>query len=208
MDNQSYCFCDLAPLYALGELSEAEQAWVEAQLQAEPDLTLELEEFQNAVTAFAYSSPPVPIAANLKDRLFDRIGVPLSEVEVPVVASPNPEEFFWTMQGNALEWQPHPAPGFQIAIFHIDPVSRMASGLLRAEPDACYPLHRHVGVEEIYMLEGDLRIGSTVYGPGDYIRSSPSSSHDPVSPSGCKFFFRACLDDEYLEAVSAATSGA
>jgi quercetin dioxygenase-like cupin family protein len=202
MGNPSLCFCELAPLYALGELSEVERAWVEDQILQEPELALELAEYQNAATALAYSTPDVGLASTLKNRLFEQIGIPLPEPALSV-SPPEPEvDPFWIVPGHTITWKPHRYPGFEIAIFHVNKQSRIVSGLLRAEPGACYPEHLHTGVEEIYMLEGDLRIGTTVYGPGDYIRSSPGSIHAPDSPSGCKFFFHACLDDEYLESLA------
>jgi hypothetical protein len=41
-DNKNYCFCELAPLYALDLLDEEEKAWVERQIATCPDLALSL----------------------------------------------------------------------------------------------------------------------------------------------------------------------
>jgi ChrR Cupin-like domain len=54
-------------------------------------------------------------------------------------------------------------------------------------------------------LEGDLVIGNEVYGAGDYIRSSPGSSHAPYTNGGCRFFFHASMDDEYPEFIEASS---
>ena len=75
------------------------------------------------------------------------------------------------------------------------------SGVLKAAPGMEYPPHRHVGVEEIYMISGDLRIGTEIYGAGDYIRSNPGSVHAPRSQYGCMFFFNSSMSDDYLEMV-------
>lgn len=64
----------LAPLYALGLLSQDDRAWVEAQIILEQDLATELTEIEAIVAAIPYGNPQIPMAANLKDRLFQRIG--------------------------------------------------------------------------------------------------------------------------------------
>ncbi len=73
MNNENRCFCELAPLYALDLLTEEERAWVEQQAAASPELTAELAELQATVGAISYSAPVVPVPADLKDRLFERL---------------------------------------------------------------------------------------------------------------------------------------
>ncbi|PZV16379.1 MAG: anti-sigma factor [Leptolyngbya sp.] len=207
------CFCELAPLYALGLLSEGDRAWVEAQIVIEPDLAIELAEIEAIVAAIPYGNPPIPMAVNLKDRLFQRIGrsVPLTQpAQDPASVFPglvarllersatsliNRSE----VRHQAIKWERYKVPGVTIARLHIDLVKREAVGLFRAEPGVRYPLHHHADVEEIFMLQGDLIIGNKVYGSGDYIRSVPSSSHAPETQGGCMFFFRTSLHDEILE---------
>jgi anti-sigma factor RsiW len=66
-------FQKLIALYALDILNESERRQVEEAISTSPALQAQLAEFQSAVDAIAYSASPVPMAANLKDRLFDRI---------------------------------------------------------------------------------------------------------------------------------------
>ncbi|MGV0023871.1 anti-sigma factor [Phormidesmis priestleyi] len=73
MNNDDRCFCELAPLYALDLLDEQERAWVEQQAAASSDLATELVEIQATVGAISYSAEPVPMAADLKDRLFQQL---------------------------------------------------------------------------------------------------------------------------------------
>ncbi len=157
-------------------------------------------EFQAAVASIAYSVPSVSMAADFKNRLFEKIGVEIPE-QVPLV-QPIPEIILpnLVVRHQDLDWQPYrQIPGVLLAQLHFDPVKREASCLLRAEAGVRYPLHRHTKVEEIFMLEGDLIIGEEIYGRGDYIHSMPGSLHAPETRSGCMFFVHACVDDEYLE---------
>ena len=196
MSTENYCFCDLAPLYALDLLNEAERNWIEQQLIECPELAEELAEYQVAVTAIPYSVPPASMSVDLKDRLFAQL-----ELEPPE-PTPAPSPHF-AVRSQDLNWQPHPTPGVMIAIVHTDEVKREIVGFLKADPGVRYPFHRHAAIEEIFMLEGDLRIGDEVYGAGDYIRSAPGSAHAPSTQGGCRFFFHTSMDDDYSELIPA-----
>lgn len=200
MDTENYCFCELAPLYALNLLNEQERAWVEQQIMECPDLAEELSSHQAAVTAIPYSAPPVPPADDLKHRLFDRLELDRPSHSAPSEATPAPAPASYrAIRSAELNWQPHPTPGVMIAIVHRDEVKREIVGFLRADPGVRYPQHRHAAIEEIFMMEGDLVIGNEVYGAGDYIRSQPGSSHAPYTHGGCRFFFHTSMDDDYSE---------
>lgn len=198
MITENYCFCELAPLYALHQLSEDEQRWVEQQIAECPDLAEELSSYQSAITAIAYTIPPLSIDSTLKDRLFDRLGFDPPQSE----AIPESSASYQAIRSHELNWQLHPTPGVEVAIVHTDEVKREIVGFLRAEPGVRYPLHQHAAIEEIFMLEGDLIIGDEVYGAGDYIRSNPGSIHAPHTVGGCRFFFHTSMDDEYPELVA------
>ncbi|MBM0742364.1 cupin domain-containing protein [Phormidium sp. CLA17] len=207
------CFCELAPLYALGLLNEGDLAWVETQIVADQDLATELAEIEAIVAAIPYGIHQVQLPANLKDRLFQRIGRTLPPVQsVQESASAFPSLVARLLERSAtslinrsevrhqaIKWERYKVPGVTIARLHIDLVKREAVGLFRAEPGVRYPLHYHADVEEIFMLQGDLIMGNKVYGSGDYIRSVPSSTHAPETHGGCMFFFRTSLHDEILE---------
>lgn len=195
MTTENYCFCELAPLYALDRLSAEERRWVEQQVAQTPDLAEELAAYQSAATAIPYSAPDVPLAPDLKQRLFDRLELDLPSPEmIPAETPPLP---YVAIRAQNLNWQPHTTPGVSIAIVHRDKKTRELVGFLQAKAGVRYPLHRHAAIEEIYMLEGDLVIGDEVYGAGDYIRSYPGSSHAPYTNGGCRFFFHTSMDDEY-----------
>jgi quercetin dioxygenase-like cupin family protein len=201
MNPENYCFCELAPLYALDLLNEQEQYWVEQQLAECPELLEELASYQSAVTAIPYSNPIVPMAADLKNRLFERLELDSPE-SLPVKETILPPAFS-VVRSHDLIWQSHEVPGVSVAVLHIDEVKREIVGLLRADPGAYYPLHRHAATEEIYMLTGDLVIDDQVYGAGDYIRSAPGSVHDPYSVGGCTFLFHTSMDNEYISSAVA-----
>lgn len=73
MNAEDRCFCELAPLYALGLLDEQQSRWVEDQIAESPELASELADLQEAVAAISYEASSAPIAPDLKDRLFQQL---------------------------------------------------------------------------------------------------------------------------------------
>jgi anti-sigma factor ChrR (cupin superfamily) len=203
---QQYCFCELAPLYAMGTLTPTEKQWVEQQVLDCPELAEELAQYQLGVTAIPYGLEPAQLSGDVKNRLFHLLAldVKTSEHQAPVPAQPLVEHFlpFSSVRSTELQWGPHPCrcPKVQVAFLHADPVARECVGILRAEAGLEYPSHRHGGIEEIYMLSGDLELEGITYHAGDYIRSAAGSTHSPAhSVGGCMFFFRSSMDDEYFD---------
>jgi anti-sigma factor ChrR (cupin superfamily) len=193
------CFAELAPLYALDLLDLEERLWVEAQVLACPDLAEELTSYQTAVGLVPYGAPTVPMAADLKDRLFDRLGLDPIEAVPETAPEITLDPRMLAIRATDLDWQPRRIPGVQAAVLFRDEVNRIQNLVVKAAAGVVYPLHQHVGIEEIYMLEGELIINDQIYLAGDYIRSYPNSIHAPFTNTGCMFLIRACIDDNYDE---------
>jgi anti-sigma factor ChrR (cupin superfamily) len=199
------CFPDLAPLYALGVLDETDCQKVEAIVAECPELKIELTEMQATVAAISYTAQPVPMAMDLKKRLFSRI-----EGTLPQEMNPStPEQpttrglLFDAVRSQDWHWQPYRIPGVQVAILHVDRQQREIVAMLRADAGVRYPVHCHRdSAEEIFVLEGDLIVGEEIYGVGDYIRTASGIVHSPETRGGCLCFIRTSMDDEPVEDVS------
>lgn len=82
-------------------------------------------------------------------------------------------------------WRPFDeAPGVHFQVLRKHPDSSGLTLMLRFDPGADYPAHRHPAGEEYYVLEGELRDGPRTYGPGTYVYQQPGSVHRPSSPAG------------------------
>jgi anti-sigma factor ChrR (cupin superfamily) len=58
--------------------------------------------------------------------------------------------------------------------------------LVRLAPGTDYPAHTHAGVEEVYLLHGELSINDSKLSPGDYRRAEPGTWDGTVhSETGC-----------------------
>ena len=78
------------------------------------------------------------------------------------------------------------APGISCNLLATDAEKERVSMLVRLAPGAAYPPHRHAGVEELYLLDGELTIDDKTLHPGDYNRALPGTGDQHVwSESGC-----------------------
>lgn len=188
-------FFELAPLYALGSLAADECQWVEAQMAAHPELTAEIVAYQAAIAILPYAVPQQSLPAGLKERVFRKTTgeAPPATEEPGIPVSKN-------FNFSDLKWRPFNAPGFEMAKLHLNRDSRELTCFVRAATGGLpYPAHRHAGPEEILMLEGELRIGETLYGPGDYIRAEADSVHPHAETvTACLFYLKTSVDNETL----------
>ena len=77
------------------------------------------------------------------------------------------------------------APGIRIHVIREEPERDYRAVLVWAEPGARMATHRHLGDEDILVLEGTLRDGRGEYGPGQICRSRTGSVHsEEAGPDG------------------------
>jgi DNA-binding NarL/FixJ family response regulator/quercetin dioxygenase-like cupin family protein len=78
------------------------------------------------------------------------------------------------------------AAGISCELLAADAEKDRVSMLVRLAPGAAYPPHRHAGVEELYLLDGELIIDDKTLHPGDYNRAEPGTGDQHVwSETGC-----------------------
>ena len=83
------------------------------------------------------------------------------------------------------EWE-NVAPGISCKLLATDTERHVISMLVRLAPGGEYPPHRHAGVEELHLLDGELWIDDRKLYPGDYNRAEPGTGDKRVwSETGC-----------------------
>jgi len=83
------------------------------------------------------------------------------------------------------EWR-EVAPGISCKLLATDTEQHRVSMLVSLAPGVPYPPHRHAGVEELYLLRGELMIEDRKLYPGDYNRAEPGTGDRFVwSGTGC-----------------------
>ena len=89
------------------------------------------------------------------------------------------------------KWAPLPY-GKGVSLSSLLPNGRGGGwALLRFEPRSKFPAHDHPGGEEVYVIEGSLRIGKETLRAGDYLWTPPGGIHDAESEQGCTLFLSA-----------------
>lgn len=88
------------------------------------------------------------------------------------------------LHDTASGWSPL-RDGVIFRLLFQDPDSGYRVGLIRYEPGASVPLHRHVGDEHIYILSGSQQDERGRYPAGSYIYNPEGSEHSIASPEGC-----------------------
>ena len=176
-------------LYALRALAPSEVAAVEAQIAACADCRRELETLRPTVDAFvSWPTDVLRPSSSLWQRLAQRIA-PETQGR-PVGAAPQ----IWAEP----EWK-EVAPGISCKLLATDVERNRVSMLVRLAPGTDYPPHRHDGVEELHMLDGELIVDGTTFHPGDYRRAEAGTvDHRIWSATGCTCVLMTSLRDVIL----------
>jgi anti-sigma factor ChrR (cupin superfamily) len=84
-------------------------------------------------------------------------------------------------------WRTLPIAGVSIKVLRSDKESGESTSLIRFEAGVRLPAHDHPAGEEVFVVEGDLQIGSARLKAGDYLYTPPSGKHAASSEGGCVF---------------------
>ena len=83
-----------------------------------------------------------------------------------------------------LTWQPF-REGIEAAWIHQNDHEGSSAALLRYQPGARGPVHRHAGWEHIIVLSGSQMDQKGTYDAGSFVANPPGSEHCVLSPLGC-----------------------
>lgn len=83
-----------------------------------------------------------------------------------------------------IPWEPTRFPGVEVKTLYRDETGRMTT-LTRMAPGAVLPRHRHVGLEQSYVLEGTLVDEDGACQAGHFVWRRPGSVHSAWTPDGC-----------------------
>jgi anti-sigma factor ChrR (cupin superfamily) len=162
--------------YALRALPESEVPAMEAHLASCPECAHEFDSLRPVLDSFAAWPRDVlrPVPA-LKVRLARRIAAGLGAE--PLLPS--------AREWSEPDWE-DVAPGISCKLLASDEDTRVVTMLVRLAAGADYPPHTHAGVEELYLLDGELWIDERKLYPGDYNRAEPGTGDKRVwSETGC-----------------------
>lgn len=189
---------ELAAAYSLGALEPQEAGAFEAHLSRSCHVCqAELEGFGATVSALALSAVEQPPPIDARRKLLSMLngGHKYAEADSPT-ASPK----FLSIRGDEGAWRVL-SDGVMIKLLHMDNASGLATSLVRMRAGTSLPRHRHRGVEQFFVLEGDCRVHGEKLVPGDYHRAETGSVHESTyTVDGTLFLLVAPDSFEVLEA--------
>src|ERR1051326_5399026 len=129
---------ELTTLYSARALEPAGMAEFEEHLGAGcPACNAEMRAFQETTTRMAFALPERKPRPQLRQMLMDRVAK-----ETPMGAVVR------AMEGKWKAW----APGILVKRLFVDRITGAVAQLVKVEPGAMYPAHRHRGLEHVYVI--------------------------------------------------------
>lgn len=191
---------ELASLYSLGALTEEEKAVYEAHLGAGCAICAsEVASFRKVTGTIGMGLDPVSPRAELRERLMNAIVRTLQPHDRQAPGVIYDKDGVLIARPLEMDWQAAELSGiFQKVLFN-DTARGFSTSMVRMTPGTHYPRHKHAGVEELYLLEGDLCVGDVAMRAGDYCRGEAGSIHEEiVTRTGCLFVVTSSHQDQLL----------
>lgn len=137
-----------------------------------------LEEISNAIEGLSKPSP------QLRERIMAIAGTsPISQV----------------IRASEGIWMDSPFPGIRFKLLFQDPDTKKMTVLGRIAAGSRMPPHRHIGLEECLVLEGNLWTDGEFLEAGDYIVTQDQTVHtDTWSPDGALVMLKTYFLDELV----------
>jgi quercetin dioxygenase-like cupin family protein len=152
----------LALADAIGALDPDERRELKARLAALPvEVRAEVAHLYDASVDIASSAVGETPSPGIRDSLIDRIAAPSNH----------------TIAAADGAWVDSPVPGVRMKILAIDRARDRVTMLLKGEPGARYPAHRHSGPEECYVISGSVFIEGQILHAGDFHHAESESDH-------------------------------
>lgn len=174
-----------AHLYLLGLLSGEETTAFEQHLAGgcetcESEM-LGMDEVVAGLSLIAQEeSPPLEI----RELLLRRVAEEAEQSVIPTgqASTINPNQFI-TVRAGEGEWQVMAKGVFSKTLYRDEQRGTLTS-LIKMEAGARISAHKHQGIEECSVLEGDFHVNGEVLGAGDYHCARAGSVHQDLSTKG------------------------
>jgi anti-sigma factor ChrR (cupin superfamily) len=171
-----------AAMYAIGMLSQSEaQAFERCLSENHEGYAEELAAFDAVVAELGLSAPEQTAPELIRKQLLVTIASEAETTEIPVVHPPQlaaPE--YHNIRFDEGKWK-RLAEGVFVKTLFVDQEKNLVTSLVKIEPGARFPSHRHTGVEESVVILGDCHVNGQTLGPGDYRRAMAGTIDSDVT---------------------------
>lgn len=168
---------ELASLYAIGAMPSVEAENYAAHLGECAVCNSEVREFEAVAAELGETCAIAPPAA-LKAQLMDRTAAPARKL-APVID--------FVLRGEDGDWTPVPhSTGVYRRRLFLHPTTGDETVLVRMDPGGKFPAHPHLGVEQLYVISGELTFDDHTLYAGDYEAASAGHHHAAATTkTGC-----------------------
>lgn len=178
---------ELSAAHAVGALSRADVARLEALAAQDSDVHAEVAENHDALAAAIGASLPASKgpAPALRTHILDRItNTPQSR---PESSEPLAQPGYFVIPNDSKTWIPSRVPGFRTKPLSVLADQGYRMRMLELDPGARIPAHDHAGAEELFVVSGDLISEGRNLVAGDFVHFDGNTHHhELISPSGCR----------------------
>ncbi|MFJ1252493.1 cupin domain-containing protein [Cupriavidus sp. 2MCAB6] len=89
---------------------------------------------------------------------------------------------------DTLEWEPSQFEKISMKVLYRNDAAGEMTVLLKWEPGAVLPFHKHPEIEQSYVLEGSFYDHDGICRAGQFVWRQPGSLHETRSDEGCLLF--------------------
>ncbi|MDX2152438.1 MAG: cupin domain-containing protein [Bryobacteraceae bacterium] len=177
---------ELAVLYALGALDNDEAAPIKAHLAAGcRECAQEVTSLRDTAALLAHGVEETAPPERLRDRVLRSARASRPGLHI--------------VEARSEGWVSTGFDGVMMKRLYYDRVQETVTVLLRMEPGAVYPGHRHGSVEQCFVLEGDVQFGGLEFRAGDFMAAPADSIHAPsTTRAGCTMLIISSTHNEML----------
>jgi anti-sigma factor ChrR (cupin superfamily) len=191
VNHGSDAFAELLTCYAFDLLDAGESQPITEHLRECNACAEEVDSLRKTAADLPYALPDV----NPHSRVRERVLSSLNGHRRAPLEQPLPGVF--VMRHSQQKWRKTRYDGVEYKILYVDTETKSVTSLLKLEPGAAYPAHRHAAVEQCLVLEGSVRIGQIMLESGDFEYANAGTDHAVVqSDTGCVLMLISNQDDE------------
>ncbi len=166
---------------SVGALDPDERVELQVHLDAlTPEQRAEVTRLYDAAIAVALSVPQSEPPAHARERLLAAVRKPST----------------YTVWAADAAWIETGLPGIRARILAVNKERSLVTLLIRAEPGAVYPSHKHHGPEECYVISGSVVIDGRVLRAGDFHHADEDSDHgEIITTEGAEVLLVGAIED-------------